>query len=110
MDAPSGGASTVGYSGAILFLGQHDTYVYTGSSTQQIVFGVDDPANPLALKAVLNKGQPSETELDIGVSISLLPDDVVEVFADGDTRAGFCQNLTGCADGITSGEYTLTIK
>jgi len=107
---PSGGFS--GKSGAILFLGQHDTYVYTGSSNQQIVFDVADPANPIALKAILNKGKPSETELERGVSINLLPDDVVEVFANNDARAGFCnnQNLDGCTDGITSGEYTLTVK
>ncbi len=109
MNAPSGGATAVGYGGAVLFLGQRDTYTYQGASNQLIRFTPTDAANAVGLKAVLNPGQPSETELAAGVDVNLLPGDRVEVFAEGNARAGFCQNLSGCADGIVTGEYGLTI-
>ena len=108
MAPPSGGATSAGYGGAILFLGQHDTYKYAGTN-KYVTFNPTDPANPVHLKAVLNKGQASETELQPGVSIAILDGDTVEVYSEGDDYAGFCASLDGCADGIDSGEYTLTI-
>ena len=109
MNAPSGGATSVGYGGAVLFLNQRDTYTYAGASNQLLKFTPADAANPVKLKAVLNPGQSGETELAVGVDVNLSPGDKVEVFAEGGARAGFCQNLSGCADGIETGEYTLTI-
>ncbi len=108
MAPPSGGPTSAGYGGAILFLGQHDTYKYAGAD-MNVTFSPTDPANPVHLKAVLNKGQASETELQTGVSVAILDGDTVEVYSDGDGYAGFCSSLDGCTDGIDSGEYTLTI-
>ena len=110
MNAPSGGATSVGYGGAVLFLGQRDTYTYVGTSNQLIKFEPKIAANPVKLKAILNPGQPGETELTAGVAINLLSGDTVEVFAESDARAGFCMNLDDCEDGIETGEYDLTIQ
>ena len=106
---PSGQAITT--YGAILFLKQHDTYTYTGADNQRVTFNTPDGANPVAIKAVLNKGTQNEILLDPGTPITLLNGDTIEVFSDQDSRAGFCTTSVdpACSDGIDSGEYTLTI-
>ncbi len=110
MEAPPSNAS-LDYKGAVLFLGQRDSYVYEGTSSQQITFTPADAANPVKLKAVRNPGQPGDgMELLPGGSYDLLPGDKVEVFAEGDARAGFCMNLDDCEDGIETGEYDMTIQ
>ncbi len=108
-DTASGEASKV-YGGAVLFLNQHDTYAYAGADNKTVTFDPADPANPVHLRAVLNKGQPSETELVPGTAVVILSGDTVEVFSDGDGYAGFCASFDGCTDGIDSGEYTLTVE
>jgi hypothetical protein len=112
MEAPSGNATSVNYGGAILFLGQHDTYTYTDSASgKTITFSTADPDNSVGITAVLNPGQPSETILQPGVAIQLVSGDKVEVQARDDARAGFCNTSKwDCADDIVSGEYTLTIQ
>jgi len=110
MTGPTGGQTSAGYGGALLFLGQRDSYVYTGPDNLQITFEPQDPGNPVDLQAVLNPGQNSETPLQPGVAVVLLNGDKVEVFAQDDARAGFCMNLADCGDGIDSGEYTLTVQ
>lgn len=99
------GETSKGYGGAILFLGQRDTYVYQGANNYQLTFGVpgDDPLG-LRLRIV-----NTNDEIGPGQSIVLLQGDTIEVFSTGDARAGFCNTFSGCADGIDTGEYTLTI-
>ncbi len=109
MEAPPSNAS-LGYKGAVLFLGQRDSYVYEGTTSQQISFTPADAANPVKLKAVRNPELPGDgMELLPGGSYDLLPGDKVEVFAEGDACAGFCHTLNGCADYIVTGEYELEI-
>jgi len=103
-------AVTSSNGGAILFLGQHDTYKYTGAD-KNVTFNPTDPANPVHLKAVL-KSQEGETELQPGVAIAILDGDTIEVYSDGDGYAGFCSTTAdpACNDGIDSGEYAISIN
>ena len=105
---PEGAATSVSYGGAILFLGQHDTYVYTGPDNYTVSLTLpEDGYDYLHLKLrIVN----TDTVLELGESAALLSGDQLEVYAEDDARAGFCDNLDGCTDGIASGEYLLNVN
>jgi len=106
---PASGSDSVGYRGAILFLGQHDTYIYDGDDYTNLSFTVPGE-NYLHLKL---KIIGTDTVLDPGGAAVLMKGDKLEVYSDGDAYAGFCNNsssLDGCSDGIDSGEYKIEIS
>jgi hypothetical protein len=99
------GETSKGYGGAVLFLGQRDTYAYQGQDNFHLTFAVPG-TDVLGLRLRI---EGTDTVLAPGESALLLNGDVIEVFAVDDARAGFCSTFTGCTDGIDTGEYTLTI-
>jgi len=94
--------------GALLFLGQLDTWTYTGAgpATLELVGGTNVHA-----RAKVVRGFDTQTILEPGEEFTDLQNgDVVYVQAQGSgALAGFCNTLAGCVDGITSGEYTLQV-
>ncbi|XOB98273.1 hypothetical protein ACMC9I_10245 [Deinococcota bacterium DY0809b] len=94
--------------GALLFLGQLDTWTYTGAGpvTLELVGGTTVHA-----RAKVVRGFDTQTILEPGEEFTDLQNgDVVYVQAQGSgALAGFCNTLAGCVDGITSGEYTLQV-
>ena len=94
--------------GALLFLGQLDTWTYTGAGpvTLELVGGTTVHA-----RAKVVRGFDTQTILEPGQEFTDLQNgDVVHVQAQGSgALAGFCNTLAGCVDGITSGEYTLQV-
>ncbi|WP_457632422.1 hypothetical protein [Oceanithermus desulfurans] len=94
--------------GALLYLGQLDTWTYTGTgpATLELVGGTTVHA-----RAKVVRGFDTQTVLEPGEEFTDLQNgDVVYVQAQGSgALAGFCNTLPGCADGITSGEYTLQV-
>ena len=99
--------------GALLFLGQLDTWTFKGSdnSSLELVGGETVHARAkivhgFATKAVIEPGEEFD-DLDYG--------DVVYVQAQGNgALAGFCDDGVGgngsCDDGIETGEYTLLVS
>jgi len=99
------------YKGAILFLGQHDTYVYTGPDNYTVSLTLPEGGyDYLHLKLKIVNTDTGTTDVDPGVSVPLFNGDQLEVYAEDDARAGFCDNLDGCTDGIASGEYLLNVN
>ena len=94
--------------GALLFLGQLDTWTYTGAgpATLELVGGTTVHA-----RAKVVRGFDTQTILEPGEEFTDLQNgDVVYVQAQGSgALAGFCNTLAECVDGITSGEYTLQV-
>jgi len=94
--------------GALVFLGQKDVWRYTGSDTARIELVGGETVHATAriigggaIKAKLEPGEYYDG-LEYG--------DMVKVRAAGNgATAGFCASLTGCADGIDSGEYHLVL-
>ncbi|GEM90578.1 hypothetical protein [Oceanithermus desulfurans] len=94
--------------GALLYLGQLDTWTYTGTgpATLELAGGTTVHA-----RAKVVRGIDTQTVLEPGEEFTDLQNgDFVYVQAQGSgALAGFCNTLPGCADGITSGEYTLQV-
>lgn len=94
--------------GALVFLGQTDVWRYTGSDTVRIELVGGETVHATArivgggtIKANLEPGEYYD---------DLANGDLVYVQAQGNgATAGFCASLTGCADGIDSGEYHLVL-
>ncbi|WP_456409850.1 hypothetical protein [Oceanithermus sp.] len=102
------GETSKGYGGAVLFLGQRDTYVYEGEDNYHLTFSVPEPGTDV-LRVRLKLQETGEV-FEPGQAVVLLNGDVLEVYAEGDVRAGFCASYDGCSDGIETGEYSLTIE
>ncbi len=97
--------------GAILFLGQMDCYIYSGTEGKDLTLAYAGPLD-LRFKVVHNGG---ETPLQSGETYTdLQTGDLIMVYTYRDRRvggeAGFCDTLPGCADGIATGEYLLDLN
>ncbi|WP_456409851.1 hypothetical protein [Oceanithermus sp.] len=94
--------------GALLYLGQTDAWEYQGSSgaTLELLGGEIVHAT-----AKVKRGLDTLVRLEPGEQfVGLEPGDIVYVQAQGNgALAGFCNTLADCADGTTSGEYTLSV-
>jgi len=95
-------------SGALVYLGQIDIWRYTGSGAATIE--LDGGATVHASARIVRDGSIL-VNLETGEYYSGLQNgDLVYVQSQGNgATAGFCANLSGCTDGIDSGEYTLTV-
>jgi hypothetical protein len=110
--APAAGNFTATVSGALLFLGQLDTWTYTGAGpvTLDLVGGATVHA-----RAKVVRGQDAVVVLEPGESFTDLQNgDIVYVQTQGNgALAGFCDDgVSGngiCDDGIETGEYTLQV-
>ncbi len=98
------------YGGALLFLGQEDTYVYTGPDGYTLKFDVP-PGDFVHAQLILNDN--TTDPITPGTSgIGLLNGDTFKVASQGLERAGFCSTTVdpACTDGIDTGEYSITIS
>ncbi|WP_457638234.1 hypothetical protein [Oceanithermus sp.] len=95
-------------SGALIYLGQTDIWKYTGSGPATLELDGGETVHATArivgnglIKANLEPGEYYD---------GLENGDLVYVQAAGNgATAGFCANLSGCNDGIDSGEYQLLV-
>jgi len=103
---PAEFASTA--TGALIFLGQVDVWKYTGSNqaTLELAGGqtVHATARIVSGSAIVANLEPGESY------DGLQSGDLVFVQAQGNgATAGFCATLSGCNDGLDSGEYQLVV-
>ena len=92
--------------GALIFLGQTDVWHYTGSAR---VFVSLAGGQTVHATARIVGGGIIKANLEPGESyFGLENGDLIYVQAQGNgATAGFCTNLSGCNDGLDSGEYQL---
>jgi len=111
LDGPpaSGPETSKTYGGALLFLGQQDTYVYNGPDNYLLAFATP-PGDYVHAELILN-GNTGSPIIPGTSGIQLFHGDQIEVRSQGFERAGFCSTSvdSACTDGIESGEYSITI-
>ena len=100
------------FTGALIYLGQQYCWAYTGADNATLDFAYQGPLHPVlkVYKPVAGKtlflypGQ-QYTDLDHG--------DLVFVYDYTNRQiggaAGFCNSLPGCHDGVTTGEFSLSV-
>ncbi|WP_157202528.1 hypothetical protein [Calidithermus chliarophilus] len=94
--------------GALLFLGQLDSYVYRGQDAR-LTF--DYASNGLHPIVEVVRGNNRVFRGEPGMSFDLKPNDHVFVREQSNGGlAGFCDQSLGCADGVSSGVYSLRIE
>jgi len=105
----SGPKTSETYGGALLFLGQKDTYVYTGPDNYTLSFSV--PSGDFVKARLVINGDTNNPVKPGDRGIALLSGDKFEVASEGLERAGFCSTTAdpACTDGIDSGEYSIVI-
>ncbi|HGY09256.1 MAG TPA: hypothetical protein ENK37_04270 [Oceanithermus profundus] len=105
----SGPETSKTYGGALLFLGQEDTYVYDGPDNYLLSFDV--PAGDVVKARLILNGNTASPVVPGTSNITLFHGDTLKVASEGLERAGFCTSTVdaACADGIDSGEYSITI-
>jgi len=112
ISGPADGVTSIGYGGAILFLGQHDVYEYDGENDGPNANKVSlalPGADYLHLKLrVIGNG--GEVVLGPGETVDVYDSYRLEVYSENDAYAGFCENLEGCEDGVDTGEYSLIVS
>ena len=106
VDSPPQSKPEEVYGGAIVFLGQKDTYVFTGEDNSRIYLTVPGE-DYLKLKLQVEGGGAL---IGPGEDTTLQHGDKFTVYADEGVRAGFCNTYPECNDGIDTGEYKITIK
>ncbi len=107
VDSPPQSKPEEVYGGAIVFLGQKDTYVFTGEDNSRIYLTVPGE-DYLKLKLQVEGGGAL---ISPGEDTTLMNGDKFTVYADEGVRAGFCKTYADeCNDGIDTGEYKITIK
>ena len=100
--------------GALVYLGQTDVWRYTGSGPATIELQGGETVRATARVIDPNATEPQnaiKVNLESGeLYDGLQPGYLVYVQSKGTgASAGFCASLSGCNDGIASGEYTLAI-
>lgn len=106
--SPTPAAFSATTTGALVFLGQTDIWRYSGSGPVRIELVGGETVHATA-RIVSNGAIVANLEPDEYYD-GLTNGDLVYVQAQGNgATAGFCASLTGCTDGIDSGEYQLVI-
>ncbi|WP_018467425.1 hypothetical protein [Calidithermus timidus] len=105
----SSGLEIVGSTqGALLFLGQLDSYVYRGKKAR---LTLSYPGGSLRPLVEVVRGGSRVFRGEPGVSFDLEPGDQIFVREQSNGGlAGFCDQALGCTDGVNSGIYTLWIE
>jgi hypothetical protein len=94
--------------GALLFLGQLDSYIYRGKEAR-LTLGY--PGNSLRPVFEVVRGGNRVFKGEPGMSFGLEPGDQIFVREQSNGGlAGFCDQALGCSDGLSSGIYTLRIE
>jgi len=94
--------------GALLFLGQLDSYIYRGKEAR---LTLSYPGSSLRPLFEVVRGGNRVFRGEPGMSFGLEPGDQIFVGEQSNGGvAGFCDQALGCTDGVSSGIYTLRIE
>lgn len=95
-------------SGALLFLGQLDSYIYRGKEAR---LTLSYPGSSLRPVFEVVRGSNRVFRGEPGMSFDLEAGDQIFVREQSNEGvAGFCDQTLGCSDGLSSGIYTLRIE